>query len=273
MKKCLSCGRVYSDLVTICPQCRTSLQTQAVQQHSIAVEPGSVAANQNPVSSAPKAGSAVPVSGGSASCAANPIPITYATRNQFPPTPEEEFEIYDIGYDCGIRRYTGNRSMVVIPTMIRGHRVVEIGRIAFYGHSTALFSGKPIESIIIPCSVHTIGDSAFFRCHKLRTVIAHPDIVKIGNGAFIECPLEVLDFGITAAKPRVVYFPPNLKSIGVDAFMSNRNDFRDVVNGAQVPFEEVWLSRATKVKTLMMMGKSLSHKSCAIYYYEENAIR
>lgn len=271
MKKCNLCGKIYSDMVQICPCCGSDLETQMVQQKNIAVETGT--SDRIDQATIQQMAGIVSVTSDAKSPsvsweeATNTTMVTYAKRNLFPPTPEDEFEISDIGYECGIRRYTGKRPIVVIPSVIRGHQVVAIEKGAFWGRKSGyVFTGGNlfVETVIIPDTIRKIGDRAFMNCHNLKTVIAHPGITEIGAQAFFNCPLHMLDFGIAPWQPSVAYFPPETKSIGSFAFSRSQSTW----TGGTVPFQEVWLNRKTKLKAFLRIGKAFSRKYCAIYYYK-----
>ena len=282
MKKCPQCGRAYSDFVQQCPTCKIALADQQAVQRDPAVELGGGAGSsilngagqtvvQPPIQPpAQQPGSGTYPGGGtqgsiSQNCVQN-IPVTYANRHQFQPTPEEEFIISAHGGDCGIKKYVGNRAMVVIPAKIRGHRVVSIDKFAFY-RPRGIFGtgGCRVETVIIPESVGTIGMSAFDTCKELTTVIAHPYIENLGDSAFLLCAnMKVLDFGIRPTVPGVLYLPQDMKNIGY-------NLFGDGWSGCgALPFQEVWLSRKTKLRTSLGSGRSFTKKACAIYYYEDD---
>lgn len=276
MKKCLQCGRAYSDFVQQCPTCKIALANQQAVQRDPAVELGGGAGSniingagqtvvqppiQPPVQ---QSGSGTYPGGGTqGSISQNSvqnIPVTYANRHQFQPTPEEEFVISAHGGDCGIKKYVGNRAMVVIPAKIRGHRVVRIENQAFGGMLPTL---RP-QTVIIPETILEIGVGAFWRCRRLETVIAHPDIYLIGSQAFGECPrLKTVDFGVMQTRPGVLYVPPNMKTIGAYAFSTD-----SWCN--PTPFQEVWLSRKTKVQSSLGLGRTFNNRNCAIYYYEDD---
>lgn len=282
MKKCLQCGRAYSDFVQQCPTCKIALANQQAVQRDPAAELGGGAGSniingagqtvvqppiQPPVQ---QSGSGTYPGGGTqGSISQNSvqnIPVTYANRHQFQPTPEEEFIISAYGAGCGIKKYIGKRSMVVIPAKIRGHRVTSIDKNAFWDSAPVRINRCKVETVIIPETVSTIGVAAFGCCRRLKTVIAHPGIEAIGGGVFKECPqISTLDFGVRPATPGVVYFPPDMKRIGCYLF-ADANGF------VKAPFQEVWLSRNTKLETSLGMGKSFTPKLCAIYYYEDDRI-
>ena len=68
-------------------------------------------------------------------------------------------------------------------------------------------SSKAEGAIIIPDSVTSIGDNAFFGCSGLTSITIPDSVTSIGNGAFIHCT------GLTS-----VNIPNSVTSIGNNAF-------------------------------------------------------
>lgn len=63
------------------------------------------------------------------------------------------------------------------------------------------FKNKDIESVIIPDSVTTIGDSAFASCDKLKSVTIGKGVEKIGSTAFSNCLLlEKINYQATSCE-------------------------------------------------------------------------
>lgn len=63
---------------------------------------------------------------------------------------------------------------------------------------------------MIPESVKSIGDDAFFNCHELKTVVISNELDCIGERAFYECK-SLVNF----------YISNGVKEIGVDAFLKS----------------------------------------------------
>ena len=69
---------------------------------------------------------------------------------------------------------------VVIPQVIDGYQVIGIGNSAFYDCSE-------LKSILIPKGITRLGYNAFFFCRNLTNVIIPDGVTYIGNGAFSSC--------------------------------------------------------------------------------------
>ncbi len=96
--------------------------------------------------------------------------------------------------------YTGGYDLV-IPEQIDGVDVIAIGDSAF--------SGRGLESVVIPHTVETIGSNAFFD-NRLEELILPVNLKIIGENAFNENYLEE------------IIIPEDVKSIGWGAFRYNQ---------------------------------------------------
>ena len=87
---------------------------------------------------------------------------------------------------------------LVIPSEYNNLPVTAIGEAAFYNDYYLLpvggwedleyrYNSVPITSVIIPDSVTTIGDMAFFDCSLLTTVTLSNSVKTIGSAAFYGC--------------------------------------------------------------------------------------
>ena len=124
---------------------------------------------------------------------------------------------------------------IEIPTELGGIRVTGLGRRSFStdDHYSPLYDihHTQIQSVTIPESVTSIGDSAFAGCHNLDSVTINDAATSIGNRAFTECPLTTtLSLGkkITTIGDEAFYdcrgltsvtIPPSVTSIGKKAFL------------------------------------------------------
>lgn len=79
-----------------------------------------------------------------------------------------------------ITGYTGSNGVVLIPDSIAGLPVTSIGDWAFYATS--------VTDALIPDTVSSIGNGAFFDCGSLTNVIIGSSVTNIGDWAFGFCP-------------------------------------------------------------------------------------
>ena len=92
------------------------------------------------------------------------------------------------------------------------------------------FRNQNIKSYVIPSSVTSIGDSAFYRCISLSEIVIPPSVASIGDWAFSCCyslseiviPSSVTSIGDSAflccASLSEIFIPSNVTSIGDWAF-------------------------------------------------------
>eukprot|EP00980_Cylindrotheca_fusiformis_P018131 scaffold5841_cov81-Cylindrotheca_fusiformis.AAC.3 len=135
----------------------------------------------------------------------------------------------------------------VPPTVRRvkiAENVIEIPDEAFSGHTE-------LEEVILSCSVQVIGESAFYRCEKLKSILYQgrekkevgipPNVRVIGNDAFSECSLVRLvrneglrEIGAGAfmfgGSVTVLEIPSTVKVIGKCAFLTCKLLARLVLN-------------------------------------------
>ncbi len=79
-----------------------------------------------------------------------------------------------------ITKYTGNDTVVSIPSKLDDYKVTKIGNSAFS-------YCKEITSVSVPDSVTVIADSAFMECVKLEDIKLSNNITRIDNYAFWGC--------------------------------------------------------------------------------------
>ena len=124
----------------------------------------------------------------------------YNRNTQMPPPTLAELRTYHYGsptieespdewfaFDSGTGTITGfnyepGRENVVIPWEIGGVTVEAIGEAAFAPD----YMGHPIETVIGPKTLLSIGDSAFYSCSSL-TSVSLPAATSIGDSAFYYC--------------------------------------------------------------------------------------
>ena len=78
-----------------------------------------------------------------------------------------------------ITGYNGDKTDIVIPSTIEGLPVTGIAEDAF-------FAGN-LVSVVIPESVVSIGDYAFFQCENLVSIVISKGVISIGKKAFFQC--------------------------------------------------------------------------------------
>ena len=109
-----------------------------------------------------------------------------------------------------ISRYTGNATVVNIPSRINGRRVTSIGEGAFcYCRS--------LTSITIPDSVTSIGDMAFGHCYNLISIAIPDSVTSIGDAFYCCSSLTsiMLPEGLTSIGSGTFYGCSNLTSIAI----------------------------------------------------------
>ena len=122
-----------------------------------------------------------------------------------------------------------------IPEKLDGFTVTGLGRRSFStdDHYSPLYDihHTQIQSVTIPESVTSIGDSAFAACRNLNSLTIKDAATSIGNRAFTECPLATkLSLGkkITTIGDEAFYdcrelnnvtIPQSVTSIGDNAFL------------------------------------------------------
>ncbi len=93
---------------------------------------------------------------------------------------EEEFLFREESGECLVTGYNGAGGTVVIPSQWNGMPVVGIDISAFEKNRT-------ITEIVLPNSVRTIGDAAFWSCTELENIVFGEGLEKIDAWAFAGC--------------------------------------------------------------------------------------
>ena len=124
---------------------------------------------------------------------------------------------------------------IEIPEMLGGFTVTGLGRRSFStnDHYSPLYPLKSkIQSVTIPQSVTSIGDSAFAGCHNLNSLTINDAATSIESWAFAECPLNTTlslgkniktidDYAFYDCRDLTsVTIPQSVTSIGAHAFGS-----------------------------------------------------
>ena len=112
---------------------------------------------------------------------------------------ENEFVYISVNGEATISSYRGNKSVVEIPSTINGNKVVSFGNI-FRENTT-------ITKIVVPSTVVSIDDYAFYLCSELTEVVLEDGIKEIGEYAFYQCK-----------KLKKCDLPSSLVKIGESAF-------------------------------------------------------
>lgn len=79
----------------------------------------------------------------------------------------------------------------------------------------AVFSFCPFQSIILPQSVNSIGDYAFYFCSNLKEIIIPPNVTNLGERFFENC-----------SSLKKVYFYKNKPSVGPNIFSNTSADLK-----------------------------------------------
>lgn len=95
------------------------------------------------------------------------------------------YKVNDDGITATITKYNGTQQRVIIPSVINGYLVAEIGLDAFSG--TELPQNKMITSISIPNTVTYISARAFNNCSSLKSINIPNSVTRIEYGAFYNC--------------------------------------------------------------------------------------
>ena len=96
------------------------------------------------------------------------------------------------GKNATITGYKGTDTNVVIPKLMGNYKVVAIGDEAFSIWASGIRkeikeSREKIETIVIPDSITSIGDAAFYNCKNLTSITIPDSVMNIGEKAFNEC--------------------------------------------------------------------------------------
>ena len=126
-----------------------------------------------------------------------------------------------------ITSYSGSGGAVTIPSEVGGYAVKQVGNAwsAVFGLDTTF-----VTSVVIPNSVTSIGEGAFYRCTSLTSIIIPNSVTSIGRDAFYRCtsltsitiPNNVTSIGVYAfygcTSLTSITIPTSVTSIGIGAF-------------------------------------------------------
>ncbi len=128
-----------------------------------------------------------------------PLPAAAETSGEY------EYRINDDN-TATITKYLGSGGDVTIPDALDGHTVTEIG-IGYHSFYGAFDGCTRLTSVIIPDSVITIGDHAFYCCTGLTSVTIGNNVTTIDDYSFCGCT------GLTS-----VIIPNSVTKLGQYAF-------------------------------------------------------
>lgn len=126
------------------------------------------------------------------------------------------------GVSYTITGYNGSDTNITIPSSIDGHAVTKIGDNSFKDKALtsvvipntvtsignfAFYYNTSLLNVTIPNSVTSIGDSAFAYCTSLESITLPINLEKIGNSTFQDCKAL-----------KEITIPSSVKSIGSYAF-------------------------------------------------------
>ena len=147
--------------------------------------------------------------------------------------------------------YVGDASTVTIPSSLNSCPVVSIGNSAF--------QGVYLNSVNIPSSVKTIGDSAFYDCIGLTSVSFPSSVTSIGQGAFYNCVSlhsVTIPSSVTIIEDAAFYNCTSLHSITIPSSVTSIEENAFLSSG----LGSVFLSATTTFP-------SNAFPSTAVFYY------
>lgn len=149
-------------------------------------------------------------------CLANEFYLTFGGESLVP-TADLEYSI--TGSTAKVIKYEGSAKDIVIPSRLENNVVVtEI--------TAEAFKGTDIQSVYIPGTVETIGNSAFSGCTMLETVKMMEGVKSIGEKAFEGC-----------GQLRKVILPVSIQTLGYSLFPDNGEDMLVYYGGTKAQFD------------------------------------
>ncbi len=181
------------------------------------------------------------------------------------PKPELAYEKVDGGLIVSAINKKWGPMNIEIPAEVNGRPVIGIAESAFEG-------SERLQSVIIPSSVKSIGERAFYGCRPLHTVELSEGLTEISDSAFenceslksIEIPSSIISIGNSAFKLcrniEEIEFPERLKTIEDYAFYACANisslTFPESLEsiGANAFAYCTWLSEITSFGGVVSIG-------------------
>ena len=150
-------------------------------------------------------------------CLANEFYLTFGGESLVP-TNGIEYKLQDDG--MVVTGYAGTETNIVIASTVDGKTVK--------GIRASAFSGLSIQSVYIPGTVETIGDSAFSGCSLLKTVKMMEGVKRIEAKAFESCN-----------SLREINLPVSVEFLGVTLFPDKGEDMPVYYGGTKAQFDEM----------------------------------
>lgn len=201
-------------------------------------------------------------------------------------TPISSFE-YDVHDDyVSIKSFVGSETEVVIPSVIEGKHVTEIGYDAFEGNlaltsvtikegvtsigSEAFRGCSYLTSVNMADSVEIIGSSAFKDCTSLSTITLPSHLVKVGDSAFKgdayiseliftsgTNSIDIEGSAFNGCKSLIkVELPENVASIGYAAFYECESLQELIVNGSNIEIGSEAFENCKSLQTVSLKSVS-----------------
>ena len=137
------------------------------------------------------------------------MPFSVLAENESEPEAIEGYEkiggvTFTYAAAEGVAAITGTMSEIgetlTVPSSIAGYKVVGIGE--------AAFAQGEFTSVVLPSTLTTLGDKAFYMCRNLETITLPKNVTTIGDYAFYYCDhlkaLEIPD-GVTEISEYMLY--------------------------------------------------------------------
>ena len=116
---------------------------------------------------------------------------------------------------AAVSGYAGSSNLVVPSTIVVSSVTYTVNAVA--GNA---FQSRGLTSIVLPNTVLSIGDNAFFGCHSLTSVSLGSSVTSIGEDAFYNCDLL-----------SSIVLPDSLVSLGDGAFQASGLTSVTIPNG------------------------------------------
>lgn len=171
---------------------------------------------------------------------------------------------------------TLNNTDIVIPETYNDLPVVSIAAEAF--------DNIGITSVIIPDSVTSIGNKAFFRSYQLKSVVIGNSVTTLGSQVFQQCgglKSVVIGNSVTSIGESAfamcqaltdIVIPDSVKSIGLSAFI-NCSDLKSVVIGNSVISIGEYAFNGCSALTELTIPKSVKTIMEGAFAESENLIK